>query len=269
MSRSRRGVSILVSIDGALKSTTYRAPLWVVRLALGGAVGLAVLLVAAVTFYGPIARAAARVPGLEREVERLSVDRDRVRELAQALDSVEANYARLRQMVGADIVPDPMQLGSSAPVAPAVLVVPAGLKPTYERGPSVPHHWPLDERGYVTRGQVADNAASAPGSDEAHPGIDIAVPVGTLVRAAGGGTVLQTGEGAEYGRFVLLQHPEGYQTMYGHLSRITAVEGARIAAGEVLGRSGNTGRSSAPHLHFEVRQNGVSIDPLTLIKEGR
>jgi murein DD-endopeptidase MepM/ murein hydrolase activator NlpD len=269
MTRSRRGVSVLVSIDGALKSTTYRAPLWVLRLAVGGAIALAVVLVAAIGFYGPIARAAARVPGLEREVERLSVDRDRVRELAQALDSVEANYGHLRQMVGADIVPDPVQLGSSAPVAPAVIVMPARLRPTYERGPSMPRHWPLDERGYMTRGQVADDASSGPASDEAHPGIDIAVPVGTLVRAAGGGTVLQTGEGAEYGRFVLLQHPDGYQTMYGHLSRITAVEGARIGAGAVLGRSGNTGRSSAPHLHFEIRKNGVSIDPLTLVKEGR
>lgn len=268
MSQSRRQVSILVSIDGSLKSTTYRLPLWVLRATLGAAIALAVLLVAAITFYGPIARAAARVPALEREVERLSLDRDRVRELAQSLDSVEANYARLRQMVGADIVPDPVQLGSSTPVAPAIVIVAAGARPTYEQGPTPPRHWPLDERGYVTRGQVADNAAAST-ADEAHPGIDIAVPVGALVRAAGGGTVLQAGEGAEYGRFVLLQHPDGYQTLYGHLSRLTVVEGQRIEAGEVLGRSGNTGRSSAPHLHFEIRRNGVSIDPMTMVKEGR
>jgi murein DD-endopeptidase MepM/ murein hydrolase activator NlpD len=57
--------------------------------------------------------------------------------------------------------------------------------------------------------------------------------------------------------------------MYGHLSRILAVQGSRVAAGEVIGLSGNTGRSSAPHLHFEIRLNGVSIDPGTLVKEER
>jgi murein DD-endopeptidase MepM/ murein hydrolase activator NlpD len=56
--------------------------------------------------------------------------------------------------------------------------------------------------------------------------------------------------------------------MYGHLSRIVVEPGRSVGTGEVLGRSGNTGRSSAPHLHFEVRRNGVSIDPLTLVREG-
>jgi murein DD-endopeptidase MepM/ murein hydrolase activator NlpD len=55
--------------------------------------------------------------------------------------------------------------------------------------------------------------------------------------------------------------------MYGHLSRIIAVQGARVNAGEVIARSGNTGRSSAPHLHFEIRLNGVSLDPGTMVKE--
>jgi murein DD-endopeptidase MepM/ murein hydrolase activator NlpD len=262
----RRSVSIIVHRDGALESTTLRIPLWVLRGLLIAAIATAVLLVLAVAFYGPIARQAARVPGLVREVERLTLDNARVRELAVALDSVEANYARLRRMVGADIVPDPVQIGSPIPVAPALLVQAAGHRPAYDPGPSVPRHWPLDERGYLTRGYVAD-AGSGPGAPEPHSGLDLAVPVGALVRAAGGGTVLQTGDEPEYGLFVLLQHPNGYQTLYGHLSRITAGEGERVPEGTVVGRSGNTGRSSAPHLHFEIRHNGVSIDPSTLVKE--
>lgn len=258
----RRGVSIIVHRDGALNSTTFRIPVWILRGLLIAAITTVVFLALAVAFYGPIARQAARVPGLVREVERLTLETARVRELALALDSVEASYARLRGMVGADIVPDPVQIGSALPVAPALLVLPADLRPAYEAGPSVPRHWPLEERGYVTRGYASGGAA-----DEQHPGLDVAVPVGALVRAAGGGTVLQAGEEPEYGRFVLLQHPNGYQTMYGHLSRITAIAGEPIAAGAVLGRSGNTGRSSAPHLHFEIRHNGVSVDPLTLVKE--
>jgi murein DD-endopeptidase MepM/ murein hydrolase activator NlpD len=80
--------------------------------------------------------------------------------------------------------------------------------------------------------------------------------------------VQQVGEDPEYGLFVLLSHPDDYQTMYGHLSRILVTTGAAVAPGEVIGLSGNTGRSSAPHLHFEIRQKGVSLDPRSMIKEG-
>jgi murein DD-endopeptidase MepM/ murein hydrolase activator NlpD len=105
--------------------------------------------------------------------------------------------------------------------------------------------------------------------DAAHPGIDIAVAVGSLVRASGGATVRQAGQDPEYGLFVLLEHPEDYQTMYGHLSRIVVTVGATVGAGQVVGLSGNSGRSTAPHLHFEIRQRGLSLDPMTLVKEGR
>ncbi|HEU5219390.1 MAG TPA: M23 family metallopeptidase [Gemmatimonadales bacterium] len=262
MSGWRRSVSIIVQRDGALQSSTYRIPLWAIRTALVLLVALTVLLVLGIAFYGPIARQAARVPSMEREVDRLRTENLRVRELAAAMDSLEMNYERLRKMVGADIVPDPVMLGSSLPVAPPLFAASPDSGAVYEVGSSSPRHWPLEERGYVTRGQaVADS------TQDEHPGIDIAVPVGSIVRASGGGIVLQTGEHEQYGRFVLLEHPDGYQSMYGHLSRIIAVQGARVNAGEVIARSGNTGRSSAPHLHFEIRLNGVSIDPGTMVKE--
>jgi len=89
------------------------------------------------------------------------------------------------------------------------------------------------------------------------------------VRAAGGGAVAQTGQDPEYGWFILLQHVDGYQSMYGHLSRRLVAQGDSVVAGQVIGLSGNTGRSSAPHLHFEIRRQGTSLDPLTMVKEGR
>lgn len=262
MSGPRRAVSIIVQRDGALQSRSYRVPVWVLRALVVLGVSLAAVAVLGITFYGPIARQAVRVPPLEREVERLRTENLRVRELAAALDSVEMNYDRLRRMVGADIVPDPVILASILPVAPSVFAAGPDTAALYETGPSAPRHWPLDERGYVTRGQALADSA-----EDEHPGIDIAVPVGSVVRASGGGVVLQTGEHEQYGLFVLLEHPDGYQTMYGHLSRIIAVQGAPVGAGEVIARSGNTGRSSAPHLHFEIRLNGVSIDPGTMVKE--
>jgi len=260
----RRGVSIIVQRDGALQSQSYRIPLWLVRILFVAAVAATTLLVLGIAFYGPIVRQAARVPPLEREVERLRTDNLHIRELAAALDSVESNYERLRNMVGADIVPDRMSLSSQLPVAPPIYASNPASPANYETEASLPRHWPLDERGYVTQGQALSDSTK-----EDHPGIDIAVPVGSMVRASGGGIILQTGEHEAYGRFVLIEHPEGYQSMYGHLSRILVVQGAPVRAGEVIGRSGDTGRSSAPHLHFEIRHNGVSIDPGTMVKEAR
>jgi len=264
MSGGRRGVSLIVQRDGAPRARTYRLSRWGFTALLVGSVVFAVLLVLGVAFYGPVARQAGRVPGLQREVERLRTDNRKIRQLASALDSVEANYERLRGMVGADIVPDRLLLSSALPVAPPLLAVVPGAAPRYETGSSPPTHWPLDERGYVTRGQALADSA-----EDQHPGIDIAVPVGSVVRASGGAVVLQTGAHEEYGSFVLLEHPDGYQSMYGHLSRILAVQGTEVRAGEVIGRSGNTGRSSAPHLHFEIRHNGLSIDPGMMLKEER
>lgn len=264
MSAPRRAVTVTIHRDGALASQSYRIPLAGFRAGIAALSGIGLLLLLAIAFYGPIARQAARVPGLRRDIDRLTADNRQIRELAEALDRVEANYGRLRAMVGADIVPHPVMSGSSLPVAPTLLVLPGELRPRYEAGPSVPGHWPLDERGYLTRGQVAADSAS-----EAHPGIDVAVPTGALVRASGGGTILDAGEDKEYGYFVLIQHPSGYQSMYGHLSRTIGAQGARIRAGQVIGRSGNTGRSSAPHLHFEIRHDGLAVDPMTLIREGR
>lgn len=257
----RRAVSVHLQADGALESQRFRVPLWVVRAGLAVLVALAALVLIGVAFFGPIVRQAARVPGLTREVERLRVDNARIRELAVALDTLEARYAQLRELVGADLVPDPLATRSTLPLAPAIFARAPGA-PARVLGPTLPTAWPLDQRGYLTRGQVGAGAI-----DESHSGLDIAVPVGTLVRASGGGRVLQAGEDPSYGLFVLIRHPDGYESMYGHLSRIVVAEGDAVHEGAAIGRSGNTGRSSAPHLHFEVRRDGVAVDPITLLRE--
>ncbi len=263
MTGHRRGVSIIIHEDGALDSKTFRVPLVIMHLLLGLGVALAVCITLGLAFFVPIARQAARVPGLRRDVQRLSTDNLKIRALASALDSAEARYGQVRRMMGADIIPDPVVLGSTLPVAPVLYVRPPRGTRRLGEGPSLPTHWPLDEAGYVTRGQVDPDSIGR----DTHPGLDVAIPIGRLVRASGGGVVLQTGEEPEYGLFVLIQHADGYQSMYGHLSRITAIQGEPVNAGEVVGRSGNSGRSSAPHLHFEVRLNGVAVDPATVLKE--
>lgn len=261
MTSRKEFVTIMIHRDGAVESTSIRLPAWLARvLAVAGVVLTAAIILGA-AFYLPMARAAARVPGLDRRIADLEVENGRIRELAAAVDSAEARYAKVRSMIGGDIVPAASQRSAPVPAAPALVALVPGTPA--EAGPVIPSRWPLDEPGYVTRGQIGTGTA-----DEAHPGIDIAVPEGTLVRASASGHVADSGLDPQYGNFVLLQHDSGYQTMYGHLSRILVSTGAVVDAGQVIGLSGNTGRSSAPHLHFEIRRDGSTIDPTTLVKEG-
>ncbi|MEU2605188.1 M23 family metallopeptidase [Streptomyces albus] len=102
-----------------------------------------------------------------------------------------------------------------------------------------------------------------------HTGQDFAVGVGTPVRAAGAGTVVKTSCGGPFGNQIVVRHPNGYYTQYAHLSRIQTKEGAQVRAGEQIGLSGNTGNSTGPHLHFEVRLTpdiGSAVDPVPWLR---
>lgn len=98
-----------------------------------------------------------------------------------------------------------------------------------------------------------------------HTGIDLAAPEGTPVAAAFGGTVVKSGESDVWGKYVLLRHSEGFETYYCHLSEIYAEQGTVLRSGEILGLVGSTGWSTGPHLHFEVRIDGIRVDPEPLL----
>lgn len=94
-----------------------------------------------------------------------------------------------------------------------------------------------------------------------HKGIDYAVGIGTPVKVARGGVIKYAGNMSGYGLTVDVDHGAGYSTRYGHLSQIRVNIGQSVAAGETIALSGNTGRSTGPHLHFELHKNGSAIDP--------
>ncbi len=100
---------------------------------------------------------------------------------------------------------------------------------------------------------------------EFHSGIDIEAPYGSPVVATADGTVEYAGSLGEYGKTVIISHPSGYTTLYAHLSEISVKEGQRVKAGEVIGRVGSTGRSTGPHLHYEVLYQGRLKNPLDYI----
>ncbi|MCD2175226.1 M23 family metallopeptidase [Rhizobium sp. C4] len=101
-----------------------------------------------------------------------------------------------------------------------------------------------------------------------HPGIDFRGGIGDPARATGAGTVMTAGQASGYGNMIEIDHGNGITTRYGHLSEILVRVGQHVETGDTIGRVGNTGRSTGPHLHYEVRRNGVAIDPSGFLNAG-
>jgi murein DD-endopeptidase MepM/ murein hydrolase activator NlpD len=198
----------------------------------------------------------ARVAELEQRVDSLRRESGKVTELAAALVQMESSYMQLRGVMSGEVEPSAGDillpaLGSAERQGSerARRVVPE------EPGPRL---WPLVEPGFVTRA-FGDTSSAGDGG---HVGLDIAVPSGSYIRAAGAGIVEEAGEGREYGRFVRISHGDGLRSLYAHASWVFVTEGDSVGAGEVIALSGNTGRSTAPHLHLEIEQDGEPVDPL-------
>lgn len=204
--------------------------------------------------WGYVGTQAARVPGLQREVATLEAEREQVQELALALRRIEGQYSQVRDMLGANRPSDP----GSVWLPSAGSSVFSEITPAESGEAAVPTSWPLTQRGFVTR----EHLGRIPGQ---HPGIDIAVAEGSYVRAAGGGVVSDAGEDPIYGKFVRLSHADGYETVYGHASELFVIGNEEVERNQVIALSGNTGTSTAPHLHFEIWRDGEAVDPRQLV----
>lgn len=99
-----------------------------------------------------------------------------------------------------------------------------------------------------------------------HGGVDIPGPIGTPIYATADGVVGRAGWAGGYGNLVELEHGEGIQTRYGHMSQIIAQPGQRVVRGQLIGRMGSTGRSTGSHLHYEVRLDGRAVNPIPFLR---
>ncbi|MEU6673682.1 transglycosylase family protein [Streptomyces sp. NPDC046925] len=112
-------------------------------------------------------------------------------------------------------------------------------------------------------------AAGGSWSKGYHTGVDFPVATGTSVKSIGAGTVVSAGWGGSYGYEVVIRHGDGKYSQYGHLSALTVKSGQKVGAGQRIARSGSTGNSTGPHLHFEVRTGpgfGSDVDPLAYLR---
>lgn len=252
----RRRWSVLLTRDGTTTSRRFRVLGRNVFLGVGGVF----LAVAAAAFWwgytSGSAAESARAQRLADRVDSLTLETARVAELAALVSDLEANYDRLREVMGGDV----------APSARDILLPPSGRPASRDDdapSTSLPSLWPLVEAGFITR-TFGD---SVPGEGP-HEGLDIAVPVGSYVRASAAGRVERVGEDEEYGKFVRIRHENDIHSLYAHMAWTFVSAGDSVEAGEVIALSGNTGRSSAPHLHLEIERGGTAVDPLPFVSGG-
>lgn len=107
------------------------------------------------------------------------------------------------------------------------------------------------------------------GTAALHSGMDFRAPTGMPAKVTAPGVVVKAGWNGGYGRMVEVDHGNGFATRYGHLSKIDVTVGKRLNAGDLIGKTGSSGRSTGPHLHYEVRHNGEAIDPLRFLRVGK
>jgi len=270
MPRDERRMTFVVVPHGGsgdLSTRSYEISYRKLRLALyaGGAVAIALFLMAASWFW--LAAQAGRVQMLQREVASLQKERQERERLARTVARMQATYDQIQVLLKGELPsPDSIQAraravgartpgDSSAPRDTTATDDAAPPDSAAKDGPSaaLPHAWPLAGVAFVTR-----EPTSAPGG---HPGLDIAVAAGSRILATGAGTVLEAGDDPVYGRFVVIGHDGGYESVYGHASRLLVHPREHVHAEQVIALSGSTGVSTAPHLHFEIRRNGRVLDP--------
>ena len=106
------------------------------------------------------------------------------------------------------------------------------------------------------------------GGRRQHKGVDLASPIGTPIHATADGTVAMAERFGGYGLYVQIEHGGSLETRYGHMSRIAVAEGQQVRKGDVIGYVGTTGRSTGPHLHYEVRVDGTAVNPIPYMHGG-
>ena len=244
-------VSIIVMPDGGDEPRSYSISRRRIRALVVMAGLMAVGIVAMAGSWATIARRAARTDDLVRQNDSLLARHGRMDSLVQRLEGIEAQQENVRLLLGVDGSRDSaFWRGGSGRITVA-----EGIALAEEAG-SEPTAWPLTTAGVITQ---------PGGADADHPGIDIAVASDSYVLASGAGEVVDAANDPVYGLFVLIDHGNGWRTRYGHASFLVAERGRRVRRGEVIALSGSTGRSTAPHLHFEILENSRPIDPLTKV----
>lgn len=130
----------------------------------------------------------------------------------------------------------------------------------FTSGVSIPSLVPVETVRLTSSFGMRDHPVT--GRRAAHKGIDLAAPTGTPIHAAADGIISRASWFGGYGLYISIEHGGQIETRYGHMSRLNVADGQRVAKGDIIGFVGTTGRSTGPHLHYEVRVNGEAVNPV-------
>lgn len=247
----------MIMREGRVRSRTFtvsQAAAAVLLTIVGGGLGLGFF---AAGQWSGNRSGAARTAALEAELETLRSESGEMVVLAGRLEQLESEYAQLRRVMGGAVSPSRRDV-LLPPLAEEESSPDAAADDERER----PYVWPLTERGFLTR-SFGDTTGPPFGG---HVGIDIAVPAGSYVRSVRSGQVAEIGVDPDYGLYVRLSHDGEVESLYAHNSWLFVAQGDSVETGEVIALSGNSGRSTAPHLHVEVEREGVPVDPLVVLR---
>ncbi|HYE13494.1 MAG TPA: M23 family metallopeptidase [Pyrinomonadaceae bacterium] len=278
MKRDERLYAFIVAHTSRSRSRIRRISIHKRWLKASGVLAALVLCTALYGLYGLTQQAAHM--RIEEENERLRLENERQRQqlkkLENRVDAIEDASRRLSEISGVSHEEEGTDaLGAGGPWlnldAAAVSALEARAahlesdlrahEAALRERARVPSIWPI-EGGEVTDSYGVRGNPFGGGSSEFHLGQDIAAPRGTPVVAAADGVVVKADWQSGYGQIVILDHGNGLTTHYAHLSKIEVTEGQELTRGSQLGQVGSTGRSTGPHLHYEVRIGDVAVSPL-------
>jgi murein DD-endopeptidase MepM/ murein hydrolase activator NlpD len=247
-------VTIMLIPDGSEARHGWRVPSWTLWAGLGTVALLLVGIILFFVFYGRLASRAALTERVAAENEALLRYRYKVVLLEENLTEVRDVVTRLTKLAGVDYqfpeIPSDSTISEAVDHAAQSGDTMALLSLAQRDQPIG-----LPVKGYVTQEFSAGDPARY------HPGIDIACAVGTPVTATASGDVIFAGFDSTYGNMVVIRHNDSISTVYGHNDKLLVQRGQKVAQGSVIALSGNTGVSTAPHLHYETRLNGKSVNP--------
>lgn len=254
----------MVMTDVARQPRSIRVPVMLVRLC---AAILVVFLIAAIygaITYSELMSSASLADDLQRENETLQKYVDRVHSLEKDLATNRLLIEKMMELAGIEASPE-FATSDSLPnaVSNGDFEGTGMPSPTQERGLNAADSvddeslYGIPMMGSLSRGFAPDESEGV----RRHLGIDIAAAERTEVFATAAGIVEFAGWDEVFGNYLIIAHAGGYKTYYGHNRALLVSVGDEVRKGELVALSGNTGNSSAPHLHYEIRQDGIPVDP--------
>ena len=248
-----RYMTIMFVPDGTESGRTFRVRRWLLRFVVGFAIVVVVGIVLFFSFYGKILTRAAMADRLQDENQKLLRYQYKVKLLEENLVQTREVVSRLVELAGIDYE-FPEFPSDSTIFAELDRRGMAVLARSADGDLTVPSGMPV--QGFISQDFEIGNA------DRFHPGIDIACAEGTPVLATAVGEVIYADSDKTYGNMIVIKHNDSITTIYGHNKELLMGVGDKVLTGSRIALSGNTGVSTAPHLHYEIRINDQPINPL-------